>query len=63
MTYDILCSLNVFLLNESGCEPLAYCSKGRSCHTLGKGGPWLSAGWELLTIIRNTNLTPTEYKE
>ena len=62
-TSDIVCSQKASLLNEYGCESLVDWTYERSCHTLGIGGPWSSAGWKQLVIIRITKLTPTNNKE
>ena len=62
-TSDIFCNQKVSLLNESGCGSLVHCSKGRSCHTLGRGGPWSSAGWKLLVVINKNKKIDTTKRQ
>ena len=57
MTSDIFCSQKASLPYECGCELLVYWSKERSYHTLDRGGPWSSAGWELLHWSLSTKIT------
>ena len=59
-TSDKLCSQKASLPNESGCEPLVDWGRGRSYHTLGRGGPWSSEGWDLLVKVRQNNRWDTD---